>query len=29
MAEFILGVIVGTTIGIGIMCVLAVSGEEK
>ena len=29
MAEFLLGVIVGTIIGIGIMCVFAVSGEEK
>lgn len=29
MAEFLLGVIVGTIIGIGIMCIFAVSGEEK
>ena len=29
MAEFLIGAMVGAIIGIGIMCVFAISGEEK
>lgn len=29
MAEFLIGAMIGAIIGIGIMCVFAISGEEK